>query len=67
MYRITYEQSEEWIEFMRNTQADMDDWVDDIVGADLIRKSAQLKWIDGRDVGIAENDHNAATRQAMFE
>jgi hypothetical protein len=63
MYRITYKQSdEEWEDFMQKLKADIDDWEDGIKGGDLIRASAQLKWINGREVGIVEGDYEAAKR-----
>jgi hypothetical protein len=63
LYKITYEHSEkEWDDFVQKLQADVNDWGDGILGADLIRGSAQLRWIDGRDVGIAEGDYEAATK-----
>lgn len=63
IYRITYDQSEEeWDEFMRILQADVDNWGDGIMGAETIKSSSQLKWIDGRDVGIAEDSFKEAEK-----
>ncbi|KIW01709.1 hypothetical protein, variant [Verruconis gallopava] len=65
-YRITYEQSEEeWAQYLEKLYADVDDWGEDVAGAEMICKMARLRWIDGRDVGIAENDVEAAKRHFL--
>tara|TARA_R110002003_G_scaffold130_8_gene12219 strand:- start:3517 stop:4935 length:1419 start_codon:yes stop_codon:yes gene_type:complete len=62
-YRVTYKQSDaEWRNFMEKFEADMrkaGTWVE---GWDSISDMMGLEMIDGRDVGIAEGDVEAAKR-----
>ncbi|KAF2475001.1 uncharacterized protein BDR25DRAFT_215346 [Lindgomyces ingoldianus] len=62
-YRLTYKQTdEEWAQFKEKLEADLmraGDWVE---GADKVKATGGLQWIDGRDVGIAEEDIEGAKR-----
>lgn len=63
IYRITYDQPPaDWDAFVNALQKAADDWGEGIMGSEDIKNSAQLKWIDGREVGIAEGDFIAAKR-----
>jgi hypothetical protein len=62
-YRLTYNQTDaEWVDFMRKLEADMHnpiggEWID---GFDSISEMAGLEIRDGRNLGIAEGDVEAA-------
>lgn len=62
-YRLTYEQDDaEWAAFKSKFEADVfksGRWIE---GYDSIADMASLTYIDGRDVGIAEGDIEAAKR-----
>jgi hypothetical protein len=63
IYRLTYSQTdEEWNAFKQRFEDDAADWGEGVDGAQLIRDMASLKWIDGREHGIAEGDFAAATK-----
>lgn len=63
VYRLTYEQTEEeWTTFMDKFHKDVSRSGEWIAGADTIMSRAGLTFIDGRDVGIAEGDIEAAKR-----
>lgn len=63
IYRLTYTQTdEEWSAFKQQFEADAADWGEDVTGADSIKDTATLKWIDGREHGITEGDVSAATK-----
>jgi hypothetical protein len=65
LYRLTYAQTDaEWAEFTQKLFADMynpegGEW---IIGFDSIKNMAGLEIIDGRELGIAEGDVEAAKR-----
>ncbi|KAF2682288.1 hypothetical protein K458DRAFT_406023 [Lentithecium fluviatile CBS 122367] len=62
-YRLTYKQTdEEWADVKKKLEADIfksGQWIE---GYDTITDMAGLEFIDGRDVGIAEGDIEAAKR-----
>ncbi|KAH5133432.1 hypothetical protein HBI56_047090 [Parastagonospora nodorum] len=64
-YRLTYNQTDtEWADFMAKLRADMDnsrsgEWIQ---GFDSIADRAGLEMYDGRDLGIAEGDIEAAKK-----
>jgi hypothetical protein len=63
IYRLTYSQTEnDWNMFKQKFEADAAEWGDGLEGVDLIKELATLKWVDGRDHGIAEGDVFAATK-----
>jgi hypothetical protein len=62
-YRLSYRQSdEEWAAFLRKLEADLADWGDGIDGAEDIQASLKLQWLDGKELGIADGDVEAAKR-----
>ncbi|QDS72687.1 hypothetical protein FKW77_003087 [Venturia effusa] len=63
IYRLTYMQTDEvWSTFQQQFEADAARWGEDVIGADVIKGMATLKWIDGREHAIAEGDVSAATK-----
>jgi hypothetical protein len=63
IYRLTYSQTdEEWEEFVRKLQADVGDWGTEVVGADNVKDKATIVWKDGKELGIAEGDIDAAKK-----
>lgn len=55
-YRLTYQQSEEeWTAFLRMLEADLADSGDGEAGAEEIRASMTLQWLDGRDLDIGKS------------
>lgn len=62
-YRLSYKESqEEWEQFLTKLNADFKrsgEWID---GWDDIRNAAKLQWLDGKELGIPENDVAAAKR-----
>jgi hypothetical protein len=68
IYRLTYSQTEnDWNVFKQKFEADAAEWGDGIEGVDLIKELATLKWVDGRDHGIAEGDVLAATKYVCHD
>ncbi|KAK3998098.1 hypothetical protein QBC44DRAFT_375982 [Cladorrhinum sp. PSN332] len=62
-YRLYYGQSaEEWTAFTEAFKNDVVRWGEGVAGAADIKPKARIKWIDGREIGIAEGDINAAQR-----
>lgn len=63
IYRLTYNQTdEEWAEFLRRFEADLADWGEGIEGADQIRDRLELRWFDGKEIGIPEGDLDIAKK-----
>ena len=63
IYRLTHQQTEEeWELFKRRFDDDIYGWGDGILGAADIKDLLTLSWVDGSDLGIAENDFEAAKR-----
>ncbi|KAJ5771260.1 uncharacterized protein N7511_003311 [Penicillium nucicola] len=63
VYRLTYEQSEtEWAAFVKKLDAHVSDWGKGQTGSNAIRPNLKLHWFDGKDLGIAENDIDAAKK-----
>ncbi|KAF2732236.1 hypothetical protein EJ04DRAFT_525488 [Polyplosphaeria fusca] len=62
-YRLTYSQSpDEWARFKEKLEADFlksGEWVE---GADHVKATGGLQWVDGQELGIAEGDVAAAKR-----
>jgi hypothetical protein len=62
-YRLSYKESgEEWEQFLTKLNADFKCSVECIDASDDIRKKAGLQWLDGKDLGIPENNVAAAKR-----
>lgn len=67
MYRLTYGQSEhEWNEFVQKLETSISDWGAGQTGSDAIKPYLKLHWIDGKELGFAEGDTEAAKRFAPF-
>lgn len=63
IYRLTHQQSnEEWLSFLHELGADLANWGDGVDGVNDIRTLLKLHWVDGKDVGIADDDVEAARR-----
>ncbi|CEJ59910.1 hypothetical protein PMG11_08510 [Penicillium brasilianum] len=61
IYRLTYEQSEsEWTEFVKKLEAHISDWGSGQSGSDLLKPHLKLHWVDGKELGLAEDDIQAA-------
>ncbi|KAL4924970.1 uncharacterized protein BDV17DRAFT_294917 [Aspergillus undulatus] len=61
IYRLTYAQSEpEWGGFVRKLEEHMSDWGDGQTGSDAIKPFLKLHWIDGQELGLVEDDIEAA-------
>ncbi|KAF2265558.1 hypothetical protein CC78DRAFT_514899 [Lojkania enalia] len=62
-YRLTYRQTpEEWIRFREKLEADLlksGEWVE---GADKVKATGGIQWLDGQELGISEGDIIAARR-----
>jgi hypothetical protein len=66
-YRLTYKQTDaEWAAFKKKFEADVFQSGQWIEGFDTISDMAGLEFIDGRDVGIAEGDIEAAKKYMLF-
>ncbi|KAJ5314578.1 MAP kinase kinase PBS2 [Penicillium atrosanguineum] len=63
IYRLTYGQSEqEWKEFVQNLETSIFAWGAGQTGSDTIKPYLKLHWIDGKELGFAEGDTEAAKR-----
>lgn len=62
-YRLTYKQSpEEWAQIKEKIEDETSRSGQWVQGADDIRNTRWLQWIDGQELGIAEGDIEAAKR-----
>lgn len=60
-YRLSYSETpEEWARFKKKLFDDSSRWADGIAGADRIKAGSTIKWMDGKELGIAEGDIAAA-------
>ncbi|KAH8705377.1 hypothetical protein BGW36DRAFT_367440 [Talaromyces proteolyticus] len=63
IYRLTYGQSEtEWAEFVQKLEAHVSGWEKGEKGSDAIKPHLKLHWIDGKELGLAEGDIEAAKK-----
>lgn len=63
IYRLNYGQSEsEWLEFVKRVEEHIFDWGAGQAGSDAIKPYLKLHWVDGLELGFAENDFEAAKR-----
>ncbi|KAF3491366.1 uncharacterized protein GIQ15_00883 [Arthroderma uncinatum] len=63
IYKLVYSQTdEEWSDFLQKLEADMNDWGHGVQGADQIKERLQLEWFDGEELGIPEDDIDAAKK-----
>jgi hypothetical protein len=63
IYRLTHEQSEsEWAGFVQKLEAHISDWGKGQAGSDTLRPHLKLHWVDGKELGFAENDIEAAKK-----
>ncbi|KAK3319543.1 hypothetical protein B0T19DRAFT_445351 [Cercophora scortea] len=61
-YRVWYGHAEgDWERFLEAFKADVEGW-GEVAGAEEIKGLARIRWIDGREVGIAEGDIEGARR-----
>lgn len=62
-YRLTYGQTDEdWAEFLKKLNADLNDWGDGEDGIADIKDMAQIHWLDGNELGFTEGDSEAAKK-----
>lgn len=67
IYRLTHEQSEsEWTEFVQKLEAHISDWGKGQEGSDVVKPHLKLHWVDGKDLGFAEDDIEAAKGYDSF-
>ena len=63
VYRLTYGQTEaEWTAFVKKLDAHVSDWGKGQTGSSAIKPNLKLHWFDGNDLGIPENDIDAAKK-----
>ncbi|KAJ5950621.1 uncharacterized protein N7479_009034 [Penicillium vulpinum] len=68
VYRLTYGQTEsEWTEFVRKVEAHVSDWGKGQTGSSAIKEHLKLHWLDGKELGIAEGDVDAAKQWVHFK
>ncbi|KAJ5493965.1 Major facilitator superfamily domain general substrate transporter [Penicillium fimorum] len=61
VYRLTYGQTDsEWTEFVRKVKAHVSNWGKGQTGSIFIKEDLKLHWLDGKELGIAEGDIDAA-------
>lgn len=63
-YRVWYDGGEgEWARFLERFEEDVvEKWGEGVKGAEGIREKMEIRWVDGREVGIAEGDVEGARR-----
>ncbi|KAK4122005.1 hypothetical protein N657DRAFT_647523 [Parathielavia appendiculata] len=62
-YRVWYGHSDEqWAAFLRKFEADVNSWGPGVAGAEAVKEKLEIRWVDGRDYGIAEGDVEGARR-----
>jgi hypothetical protein len=62
-YRLWYGHSDEqWATFLRKFEADVNNWGAGVAGAEAVKEKLEIRWVDGRDVGIAEGDVEGARK-----
>jgi hypothetical protein len=60
-YRLTYTQSaDEWAQVKAKIEADVSKSGEWVQGANDVKSTRKLRWIDGKELGIAEGDIEAA-------
>ena len=62
-YRLWYGHSDEqWATFLRKFEADVGNWGAGVAGTEAVREKMEIRWVDGRDHGIAEGDVEGARK-----
>ena len=62
-YRLWYGHSDEqWATFLRKFEADVNNWGAGVAGAEAIKEKMEIRWLDGRECGIAEGDVEGARK-----
>lgn len=65
IYRLTYGQTEsDWSQFVKKLEVHISDWGKGQTGSAAIKPHLSLHWLDGKALGIAEDDIAAAKRYA---
>ncbi|OJD24837.1 hypothetical protein ACJ73_03797 [Blastomyces percursus] len=65
IYRLSYGQNDdggEWATLKEAIERDLASWGDGIDGVEDIKPFLKLKWFDGRELGLAEDDIDGAKR-----
>lgn len=63
VYRLTYGQTEsEWAAFLQKLEAHISNWGAGQTGSDAIKPHLKLQWLDGQELGIAQDDIDGAKR-----
>lgn len=67
IYRLTHGQSEsEWLEFVKKLEDHISDWGAGQDGSDSIKPYLKLHWLDGKKLGIAQDDIEAAKQYVLL-
>ncbi|KAK0612227.1 hypothetical protein B0T14DRAFT_531820 [Immersiella caudata] len=68
-YRVCYGHSEEeWKLFLGRFQKDVKNWGEGVANVEEVREKMEIRWVDGREYGIAEGDVEGARKHfAMNE
>lgn len=67
IYRLTHGQPEsEWLEFVKRLEDHISDWGAGQDGSDSIKPYLKLHWLDGKELGLAENDIEAAKQYVIL-
>jgi hypothetical protein len=62
-YRVWYGHSEEqWAMFLRRFEADVNNWGEGVAGAEAVKEKMEIRWVDGRECGLAEGDVEGARK-----
>jgi hypothetical protein len=62
-YRLWYGHSDEqWAMFLRRFEADVNSWGEGVAGAEAVKEKMEIRWVDGRECGIAEGDVEGARK-----
>ncbi len=62
-YRLWHGHSDEqWATFLRRFEADVNNWGAGVAGAEGVKEKREIRWLDGRDLGIAEGNVEGARK-----
>jgi hypothetical protein len=62
-YRLSYKASDtEWADFLQKLEADLNNWGEGEPGAEGIKPLSKLVWFDGKELGLPEDDIDAAVK-----
>ncbi|KAK3906168.1 hypothetical protein C8A05DRAFT_29953 [Staphylotrichum tortipilum] len=62
-YRVWHGHSdEEWAAFVRKFETDVRNWGAGVAGVEGVKGKMEIRWVDGRELGIAEGDVEGARK-----